>query len=317
MAVSEPEHVPVLVDELVERLDLQQSDTVIDATFGSGGHARRVLERLGPGGRLIGFERDPVVARRSRRRFRDDPRVRLHRCSYRRMDERVEDGARVDAVYFDLGLSSFHLESAGRGFSFRRPDEPLDCRFDPGASTPSARELIRDRSGERLVELLREYGEVRCAPRIVRRIESRRPVETVGDLRGCVEDLRLPPEVERGELARVFQALRIAVNDELDHLEEGLETALRILADGGRMAVLAYHSLEDRRVKRFFRRAARDCVCPPDFPVCACGKVRRCRRITRSPIMPEEEETKRNPRARSARLRVVERCNAASSRASP
>lgn len=316
MAVNDPAHVPVLVDELVELLDLQQSDTVIDATFGSGGHARRVLEALGPNGRLIGFERDPELVRRARRRFREDPRVELHRCSYRRMDARVEDGTRADAVYFDLGLSSFHLESAGRGFSFRHPEEPLDCRFNPDASAPSARELIRDRSGDQLVELLREYGEVRCAPRIVRRIESRRPVETVGDLRACVEDLRLPPEVERGELARVFQALRIAVNEELDHLEEGLEAGFGTLADGGRMAVLAYHSLEDRRVKRFFRHAARDCVCPPDFPVCACGKVRRCRRVTRSPIMPPKEETARNPRARSARLRVVERCNVASS-ASP
>ncbi len=311
MAVDDVEHVPVLVDELVESLDLRQSDTVIDATFGAGGHARRVLRRLGPDGRLIGFERDPEVFRRSRRRFRDEPRVQLHRVSYRRMDERVGDDVRADAVYFDLGLSSFHLESSGRGFSFQRPDEPLDCRFDPDSASPSARELIRDRSPDQLVEQFREYGEVRRAPDIARRIDARRPVETVGDLRACVRALGVPPEVERGELARVFQALRIAVNDELDHLEEGLEAAFGRLVDGGRMAVLAYHSLEDKRVKGFFRRTARDCVCPPDFPVCACEAVQRCRRVTRSPVMPGEEETQQNPRARSARLRVVERCDGA------
>lgn len=306
MAQGKSVHVPVLVDELVDALDLQQSDTVIDATFGFGGHARRVLEHLGPTGRLVGFERDPDVCRRARRRFQGESRLELHRATYRDLEVHLEEDKWVDGVYFDLGMCSFHLESSGRGFSFRRHDEPLDCRFDPDSTAEPARELIARQEPQDLERLLREYGEVRQARAIVREIEKRQPIETVGELRACVEAIGLPPDVKRGELARVFQAFRIAVNDELDHLRRGLRAALEVLREHGRLAVIAYHSLEDRIVKQFFRHEAKACVCPPDFPVCACEKVQRCRVVTQSPVMPKEEETQTNPRARSARLRVAE-----------
>lgn len=301
-------HTPVLVCELLEQLDLSQSDTVIDATLGFGGHAEAILKRLGQQGRLIGMERDPEVFARVAERFGQDSRVFLCRDSFARMrgcarEHQVES---ADAVYFDLGLSSYHLDKASRGFSFQREDEPLDCRFDPTSDRPTAAEWLNHVSPKQLRSTLRESGEVRRLHRVTRALLETRPVETVGDVVRAVEGV-YPPHKRQGGLARLFQAFRIEVNDELSHLKEGLRQALSLLCPGGKMGVISFHSLEDRIVKEFFRHEQRACVCPPDLPVCACDKQRRCRILTQSPIRASAEEVQNNPRARSARLRVAER----------
>lgn len=304
MTDSSLQHTPVMVDELLEALDLEQSHTVIDATYGFGGHGSAVLAELGPGGRLIGFERDPEVYDRVREDA-DDPRLTLVNENYRHMGESLpEDVGGVDSVYFDLGVSSFHFDTSERGFSFRRDEDPLDCRFDPDGNAPTGAEVLNRCKPDELRSLFREYGEVRNLEAVVGSILEDRPLETVEELREAVEKA-VPYRDRSGELARVFQALRIFVNAELESLEEGLERALDLLSDGGRLAVISYHSLEDRRVKDFFRYEQKDCVCPPDLPVCACDKTRRLKVEDRSPITPQREEIEENPRARSATLRFA------------
>ncbi len=303
------QHVPVLVGELLEQLDLEQSDTVIDATFGFGGHARAVLEQLGPDGRLVGMERDPEVFERAREDFESDPRVTLIQSSYVELQDRLEaEGiSSVDAVYFDLGICSYHLERSGRGFSYQNRDDPFDLRFDPDSPGPTAAEWLNNASPSELRSILRDYGELRRLNAVCRALLEARPVDTVGDVVEALERV-VPPPGRRAEWARVFQAFRLVVNQELDHLREGLTRAFSHLRSGGRIAVIGFHSLEDRIVKQSFREWANDCVCPPDFPVCACDAVRRCRVLSRSPIQPTREEVEANSRARSAKLRAAEKC---------
>ncbi|MFB6346251.1 MAG: 16S rRNA (cytosine(1402)-N(4))-methyltransferase RsmH [bacterium] len=298
------QHEPVMTAELLEVMDLQQSNTVIDATAGFGGHARAVLDVLGPDGRLIGFERDPEVFTEAKERLQD-PRVHLVNSNYRRMAESLPDDVdNVDAVYFDLGVSSYHLDSARRGFSFRRGHDPLDCRFNPEEGGATAAERLNSADPDTLRRLFRDHGEVRNLEAVVGSVLEARPMQTVGELRDAVE-MAVPYGSQNGELARVFQALRISVNDELEGLSEGLEVGLSLLAPGGTLAAISYHSLEDRCVKQFLRREAEECICPPDLPVCACDKVKRCKVDDRSPLTPTEEEVEDNPRARSAKLRAA------------
>lgn len=238
-------------------------------------------------------------------------RVQLRHASFARMAEVAATigWPSVRGVLLDLGLSSDQLDAAQRGFSFRQ-EGPLDMRFDPGAGL-SAADLINELEVEALAEILAEYGEERRSGRVARAILAARPIRTTTELAGVVARA---VGARRGRIhpaTRTFQALRIAVNEELSALEEGLVQAVRVLAPGGRLAVIAFHSLEDRIVKRFFRRESVDCVCPPQQPVCTCGHKASLREVTRRPIRPGPEEVRANPRSRSARLRVAERIGAA------
>ncbi|MGM0380392.1 MAG: 16S rRNA (cytosine(1402)-N(4))-methyltransferase RsmH [bacterium] len=301
-------HRAVLVGELLQYLALKQSNKVIDATFGFGGHARAVLDCLGPAGRLFGFERDPEVYERVAQDFASEERVQIYNRSYHQLEQVVEKENihPVDAVYFDLGICSFHLGESGRGFSFQNDEEPFDCRFDPEGVNPPAYELLNNSSAGELRRILVENAEVRRSKQIVRSLMSARPLKKAGEVKAAVEEVVYPPH-RSGELARVFQAFRIEVNEEISRLEDSLHQALDVLAPGGRLAVISFHSLEDRIVKKFFRRQAQSCVCPPELPVCACDKEQVCSVVTQSPIQPKKEEIEVNSRARSAKLRVAEK----------
>lgn len=302
-------HVPVLLSAVLEGLRPRSGMSFIDATLGAGGHAAALLEASAPDGRLLGFDRDAAaleVARRRLARFGD--RVRVVHASYAQIGRLAPAHGfeAVDGILFDLGLSSLQLDDPARGFSFRF-DAPLDMRFDPRHGITAA-ELVNELPEERLAALLREYGEERHARRIARAIVAARPVRTTGRLAEVVA--RAVPRARHERIhpaTRTFQALRIAVNEELEALERALPQAVELLRPGGRLAVISFHSLEDRIVKRFMRREAQDCLCPPEQLVCTCEHVARLRVITRKPIMATEEEIAANPRARSARLRLAER----------
>jgi 16S rRNA (cytosine1402-N4)-methyltransferase len=298
-------HTPVLLAEVLDALALSRGGRVIDATIDGGGHALAIMERLGPEGAVLGLDRDPTLLGFLRERAAaavESGRLRLVAESFAALEAvaRATGFAPADAILFDLGLSSHHLEASGRGFSFERP-EPLDLRFDPGdANRPRAADLVRRLPAERLAALIADYGEERHARAIARAIERARrarPVETATELRDCVL-AALPGHARRHgrrSVARVFQALRIAVNDELDALGEALPQIPAVLRPGGRVAIIAFHSLEDRMVKRFFREAD------------AAGTL--CI-VTRKPVRPGDAETRANPRARAARLRVAARPSA-------
>lgn len=309
-------HEPVLLREALERLDVREDGIYVDATVGGGGHARAIGERLRPPrGRLIGLDVDPRALEAAREALCGLDRVELVRASYaeleRVLDERGIES--VDGVLFDFGLSSLQLADPERGFSFQI-DAPLDMRFDP-ESPVTAREIVNTCSEKELARILREYGEERRAERIaaeIVRAREREPIETTRQLVRIV--LRaIPVPAQRGHrekrgihpATRTFQALRIAVNRELEKVELGLEAAFRRLRPGGRLATISYHSLEDRIVKRFMREKARGCLCPPEFPVCQCGHTPEAELLGEATPSPEEIST--NPRARSARLRALRR----------
>jgi 16S rRNA (cytosine1402-N4)-methyltransferase len=304
------DHVPVLAEEVRRLLDVQPGETVIDATFGAGGHAALLAADLQGDGKFIAVDRDPSV-RPYFESFRRRAAVssRFLRGDFGDVFERLADnGLRADAILFDLGVSSMQLDRPERGFSYAS-DAPLDMRMDPSAEH-SARDLVNEASERELVDIFRGYGEERYARQIARAIVRRRkqhPFERTGEL---VETIKtaIPTPARFGEghpARRVFQALRIAVNDELDALESALPAALDTLRPGGRMAVISFHSLEDRIVKRFFRREEHGCTCPPDFPVCVCGREPSLRVLTKKPIRPTADEVALNPRAGSARLRAA------------
>jgi 16S rRNA (cytosine1402-N4)-methyltransferase len=302
-------HVPVLAGELIDRTAPEPGETAIDCTFGAGGHARLVADRLGATGTLVCIDRDPAAEER----FQDFAREANCGTRFLRMDY-VEalrllgrEGLRADVVYFDLGVSSMQVDALERGFSYSY-DAPLDMRMDPTRG-PDARELVNTLDERRLGQVLRAYGEERNARQIARAIVRRRPIETTGELVEAIESA-LPAAVRRrfggGHPAkRVFQAIRIAVNDELESLELALPEAWAVLRPGGRLAVIAFHSLEDRRVKRFLAARARGCVCPPELPVCVCGRSPEADVLTPRPVTPTAGEVAANPRARSGRLRAA------------
>jgi 16S rRNA (cytosine1402-N4)-methyltransferase len=301
------EHVPALAPELITLLAPGAGETAIDCTFGGGGHARLVGERLGADGTLICIDRDPAAQERFEELTDElDCATRFMRADFAdALAELVREGMRADLVYMDLGISSLQLEAAERGFSYTY-DAPLDMRMDPGEE-PSAAEIVNEWPTERLAGTIREYGEERHARAIAREIVRRRPLETTADL---VEAIRaaVPPAYRfgRGHPAkRTFQAIRIAVNDELDSLDRALPAAWELLHEGGRFGAISFHSLEDRRVKRFLADRARGCICPPELPVCQCGREPEAEPLTRRALAASPEEIERNPRSHSARLRAT------------
>src|SRR6187397_2957845 len=308
-------HLPVLADEVIEMLAPAPGSLHIDATLGGGGHTERILEASNPDGRLLGLDADPAAIARvdARLRPRYGDRLVLRQANFRELARVAPEAgfAQVDGALFDLGLSSYQLADTDRGFGFRAGG-PLDMRFDTSRGVPAA-ELLATLDQDELTALFRRYGEEPKAGRIARAIVDVRrstPVETAEDLAALIERVSPPnPRQPRRThpATRVFQALRIAVNEELDALQDGLAAALDLLRPGGRVVVLSYHSLEDRIVKRFFNAERRGCVCPPEAPVCVCGHEPRLRLVTRPSLTPTAAEIAANPRARSARLRAAER----------
>jgi len=309
---SATDHVPVLAEEVREALAVQPGNTVVDATFGAGGHASVLASDMQGRGRFIAIDRDPTVRPYFDRFTRTTGlQARLLRGDFALVLEQLADnGVEADAILLDLGVSSMQLDRPERGFSYAA-DAPLDMRMDPSAEI-SARELVNDSTERDLQTIFRRYGEERYARQIAKAIVRRRsqePFERTSDL---VETIRaaIPAPARFGEghpAKRVFQALRIAVNDELGALEVALPAAFSMLRPGGRLAVISFHSLEDRIVKQFLREEERGCVCPPDFPVCVCGREPKLRALNRRPIRPSANEVGLNPRAASARLRAAVR----------
>jgi 16S rRNA (cytosine1402-N4)-methyltransferase len=304
------DHVPVLADEVRQLLAIRPGETVVDATFGAGGHAALMAADLRGEGRLIAIDRDPA-ARTYFDRFRKQTGVkgRFLRGDFAVVLEQLADnGARVDAILFDLGVSSMQIDRPERGFSYAT-DAPLDMRMDP-SSDFSAHELVNEASERELTHIFRSYGEERYAKQIARAIARRRreqPFERTGELVDTIK-AAIPAPARFGDghpAKRVFQALRIAVNDELTALEDALPAAVELLKPGGRLAVISFHSLEDRIVKQFLRDQERGCTCPPDFPVCVCGREPVLRATPRRAIRPSQRELASNPRAASARLRAA------------
>lgn len=303
-------HVPVLREEAIRLLRLEPGMRVVDATVGCGGHAAEIAERIAPGGVLIGLDWDEDALRIAGERLAGaGAEVRLRRRNFRELaavlaEERIET---VDALLFDLGVSSVQLDTAARGFSFGAPG-PLDMRMDR-RRTVTAAAVLRGTSPRELERIFREYGEETLARAIAREIGRA----------GCLRDTAALAEIAARAYARarrksaihpatrVFQALRIAVNEELDNLSSALPQAVAAAARGGRIAVISFHSLEDRIVKRAFAAGAGACTCPPGLPVCACGAAATLRIVTRRPVRPSAGETAANPRSRSARLRVAEK----------
>ena len=303
------DHLPVLTDRVVELLVPAGPGLLVDATVGLGGHAEALL-RAEPNFQLVGFDRDPqALARAGERLQAFTDRVQLVEETFDRLPlvlRRLGLGAPA-AVLADLGCSSLQLDSAERGFSFTG-DGPLDMRM--GESGPTAADLLEQAEWEELVRILRDYGEERRARAISRAIVGRReqaPLRTTAELSRLVQDVIGGGERRIHPATRTFQALRIAVNDELGQLERFLEPAIRSLRPDGRIAVISFHSLEDRIVKHTLRRLAGRCTCPPDFPVCRCNPQRVVEVLTSSPVRPDDEEIDHNPRARSARLRAAQR----------
>ncbi|MBA2523177.1 MAG: 16S rRNA (cytosine(1402)-N(4))-methyltransferase RsmH [Solirubrobacterales bacterium] len=301
------EHVPVLAAELIRDTDPQPGETVVDCTFGGGGHSRLIAERLGREGTLICIDRDPVAGDRFEQIAHEAPcEMRFMRTDFTSaLSELSAEGVEVDVIIFDLGVSSMQIDAWERGFSYSF-DAPLDMRMDPDSEL-SAQTIVNEWPESRIAQILRNYGDEGNARSIARQIVARRPLETTSEL---VEAVRagVPPKVRfgRGNPAkRTFQAIRIAVNGELDALDAALPGAWDLLSPGGRLAAISFHSLEDRRVKRFVVDRARGCICPPEFPVCTCGLEPEAELITRGGVAPSAGEIADNPRSSSAHLRVA------------
>ena len=303
-------HIPVLAGELIELTDPQPGSIVVDGTFGAGGHARLVADGSGPGGTLIAIDRDPV-AHAAFAEFATEVScaTRLIAADFASgLDLLADEGVHADLVYLDLGMSSMQIDTWSRGFSYAY-DAPLDMRMDPSQELTAA-EIVNTWDDRQLVRLMREYGEERYAPQIARAIVTRRARSPLQSTQALVDVIKsavpVPAQFAGGHPARrVFQALRIVVNDELNQLDLALPAAWQVLAPGGCLAVISFHSLEDRRVKRFMAGLATGCVCPPDFPICVCGHTAEAELITRRAIAPTAGEVAANPRSKAAHMRVA------------
>ncbi|WOC31513.1 MULTISPECIES: 16S rRNA (cytosine(1402)-N(4))-methyltransferase RsmH [Caproicibacterium] len=302
------QHIPVLFHETIESLAIVPDGRYIDGTAGGGGHSQAILDGLTGSGRLLSIDQDPDAVAVCRARFAGNPHSLVRRGNFSNLLElaRSEDLLPVNGVLLDIGVSSHQLDDPERGFSFHQ-DAPLDMRMSQEGS--SAKDLVNTLSWQELADILRKYGEERFAARIAQgivRARAEAPVETTGQLAEIVK-ANVPAAVRRkpGHPARqTFQALRIAVNGELDALQAGLAAAFDALAPGGRLCVITFHSLEDRIVKHQMAQWCQGCTCPPDFPVCVCGKKPRASLLYHKGLAPSAEELERNPRSRSARLRV-------------
>jgi 16S rRNA (cytosine1402-N4)-methyltransferase len=307
---TETDHVPVLGDEVLAALDPRPGETMVDCTFGSGGHSELIVGRLRGEGKLIAIDRDPTIApyfERLRRSTAVKARL-LHGEFSQVLAQLAGNSVKADGILLDLGVSSMQLDRPERGFSYAA-DAPLDMRMDPSAELTAA-DVVNDTNEFELAGIFRRYGEERYARQIARAIVRRRAQQPFGRTADLVETIKaaIPAPARFGEghpAKRVFQALRIEVNDELGALERALPAALEMLRPHGRLAVISFHSLEDRIVKRFLRDEEHGCTCPPDFPVCACGASPTLRAIPRRAIRPSAAEIARNPRSQSARLRVA------------
>jgi 16S rRNA (cytosine1402-N4)-methyltransferase len=303
-------HIPVLAGELIDLLDPRPGETAVDCTFGGGGHARLIADRLGPAGTLIGIDRDPVAEERFSEIAPELPcHTRFIRADFvSALEQLAAEGVEADMAYLDLGMSSMQVDTWERGFSYAY-DAPLDMRMGPEQDL-TARQIVGEWDERRLARLLREYGEERYANRIARAIVRRRGREEIESTQQLVEVIKgavpVPAQFAGGHPARrTFQALRIAVNDELCQLDAALPAVWRVLRPGGRFAAISFHSLEDRRVKRFLVERARGCVCPPELPVCVCGHTPEAELLTRRALAPTAGEIEANPRSKSAHLRAA------------
>ncbi|WP_320672349.1 16S rRNA (cytosine(1402)-N(4))-methyltransferase RsmH [Patulibacter defluvii] len=318
MTESAP-HLPVLADETLALLDPRPGETIVDATFGAGGHARLVAERLGPTGTLVVVDRDPVALAIAERFAAEVAcRVRIVAAPFAdALEGLAEEGFTADGAYFDLGMSSMQIDEAPRGFAYTR-DAPLDMRMGVGRSDAgedpqiSAADVVANWSERDLAHALRTYGEERNAGRIARAIvreREREPIATTSRLVDVVTEATPTPQRFAGghPAKRTFQALRIVVNDELGQIDRALPAAWRLLRTGGRLVAISFHSLEDRRVKRFLADRTQGCICPPDLPVCGCGRTPEAELLSKRSIAPSAEEQERNPRSRSARVRGARR----------
>jgi 16S rRNA (cytosine1402-N4)-methyltransferase len=303
-------HIPVLAGELIDVLDPRPGEIAVDCTVGGGGHARLIAERIGPAGTLIGIDRDPLAEERFAALAAEVPcDTRFIRADFvSGLTGLLEERLRADLVYLDLGMSSMQVDTWARGFSYSY-DAPLDMRMDPDQEL-TAQEIVNTWEERRLARLLREYGEERYAGPIARGIARARRREELQSTQQLVEAIKaavpVPAQFAGGHPARrTFQALRVAVNDELAQLDAALPAAWDVLATGGRMAAISFHSLEDRRVKRFLVARARGCICPPELPICVCGHEPEAELLTRRAIAPTPGEVAANPRSKSAHLRAA------------
>ena len=301
-------HQPVLYNEIIHLLQPHRAGRYVDGTLGAAGHAWGILKTSEPDGLILGFDIDDHALQLARARLEEfGNRAKLVHDSFTNLANQLTamGWGKVDGILLDLGLSSMQLDTPERGFSFKQ-DALLDMRFDL-RNPVRAVNLVNNLSEKELADLLYTFGEERRSRKVARAIIRARPIETTLQLANVVADATSSGRRGMHPATRTFQALRIAVNQELDALQEVLPQAVDSLNPNGRLAVISYHSLEDRIVKQFFRRESTDCICPPKQPVCDCGHLASIRRITRRPVRPQKDEIERNPRARSARLRVVEK----------
>ena len=307
-------HAPVLYQQVLSALEPRAGGTYIDGTLGAGGHAHGILVASDPDGRLIGMDRDPAALDAASRRLAPfGDRIHFELGSFTDMNAAAAGlgWTLVDGILLDLGLSSMQLADPARGFSFRQ-EGPLDMRFDP-SQTLTADQIVNRWAPAEITRILQAYGEQPGAGRVAKAIIAARPIRTTTELAGVVARAAGRSRSGIHPATQTFQALRIAVNDELGTLSAGLEAALGLLGEDGRLVVISFHSLEDRLVKQFFRREGRDCICPEAQPVCTCGHQASLRELTRRPIRPTADEIVANPRARSARMRAATRLGAARS----
>jgi 16S rRNA (cytosine1402-N4)-methyltransferase len=313
--MMEFEHKPILLDACIQHLNIKKDGVYVDATLGGAGHSSEILTRLGKGGKLIGIDQDETAVRVAGDRLRNiltDATFEIYRTNFENIREILEEQKipSVDGILMDLGVSSHQLDEGERGFSYQH-DAPLDMRMDK-RQTISAMEIVNEWSRNELVRIIRDYGEEKWAVRIVEFIIKEREnkkIFTTGELVSVIK-AAIPAAARRDgphPAKRTFQAIRIAVNRELEVLENGLEQAPSVLSKGGRLAVITFHSLEDRIVKKFMNDHVNGCTCPPSFPVCICGFTPSLHIITRKPIEASSEELEGNPRARSAKLRIAEK----------
>lgn len=307
-------HYSVLLEETIENLNVKPDGIYVDGTLGGGGHALKVARLLSGKGRLIGIDQDAdAIAAAGERLKKYEDRVTIIRSNYANMREELHaiGVEHVDGIVLDLGVSSFQLDTPERGFTYRDPDAPLDMRMDD-RQTQTARDIVNNYSEADLYRIIRDYGEDKFAKNIAKHIvaeRERKPIETAGELSDIIR-ASIPMKIQAtgGHPAkRTFQAIRIELNRELEVLRDNLDDMIELLNPEGRICIITFHSLEDRIVKTNFRKNENPCTCPPDFPVCVCGKKSKGKVITRKPILPSEEEVAVNTRSKSAKLRVFER----------
>ncbi len=306
-------HIPVLFNEVIENLNIKEDGVYFDGTLGGGGHSEGILKRLGPTGRLIATDQDRDAIESTRERLKEySDRLTIVKSNFVNIDTVLKDLGvdRVDGILLDLGVSSYQFDNAERGFSYRN-DAPLDMRMDRDTGVTAA-DIVNDYSEEELARIIREYGEEPFAGRIARAIANAREksrIETTFQLNEIIKEA-LPAKVKskKGHPAKqTYQAIRIELNHELEVLSEALDKMINLLLPGGRLCIITFHSLEDRMVKNKFRVAMNPCICPPDFPVCVCGRKSKGKVVTRKPIVADDTELQENSRAKSAKLRVFEK----------